>query len=907
MPAIKFYIWIALLVLGQYALAEDASSLRQRLAKPKLTSADWIEIFIEAEDNPKQFLQSLADLWNQTPTPSDGLLRARVGWMIGRFANYEEIPGFKVRATLRQTLELIEQQNLPISRSDLRYFIAYTELRAEDQEQQLEQIQNLITLAEQIENPDTRAFAYTQIIFESVNSGIKNPRVPHLIDEVVSLLPMDQSPVSPIYLGTLGDLSAVLATIGQVSQAEGIYKRLDATCDDQTMRVFCAIRAYNRATLLLKDEDSARTQEAIQLFETSLQLSLQVDDRVMEAKNQYGLSRALNQLGRHKDAVDYGQKAANFLQQHQMDDWAALALAQVARAYLAMKDPAQSALIGEKALRLCPPNIESIVTEIHLYLTRSYEALGKFDQAFKHLQLHMEGERRIRTDDAHKQYMKLRDESLSKQNELQAHQISLLKKFRAVSFLAAGLALILSLAMLISYRQSIVIRQSRQRMKEVLDNIDEGIAILGHDLKIQSGYSPFLHHLLGDSRSSLEHIPLLDLLPGDDSKWLHDKVIAQEALLACMGDSLISWDFNRDHLPHEVKVNNRILSLHWQPLLNNQQLIDRYLVAIRDLTAIKAMERQAQEQVDHVNQLQSALQEILKGNYSDIKSLMLSIDQGHEAMRTSLIMTSGNPSALRQLHTWKGIARTLGLKNLATSIHELESALKVAHEADAVTVAWETFEKSLTDYRYILNTLLVATESQSARSSTLYDYGTLYTADLTQRFREHACPMEGLMISDQVQNWKDDGLTRVHHILLHVLTNAADHGFIRPRMRHVQVQAARIQIVARIMDDKLTIEVTDNGAGIDWARLTAKAQALGITWDSRADLSRLLFQDGISTAENTSETSGRGVGLAAVKDLCEELSGHVTIGESPGGGTKVLIVLPAAVAMKDANTQIRVA
>jgi chemotaxis protein histidine kinase CheA len=119
-------------------------------------------------------------------------------------------------------------------------------------------------------------------------------------------------------------------------------------------------------------------------------------------------------------------------------------------------------------------------------------------------------------------------------------------------------------------------------------------------------------------------------------------------------------------------------------------------------------------------------------------------------------------------------------------------------------------------------------------------------------------------------------------------------------MRHIKVRAALIHITARRVDETVAIEVADNGVGVDWTKVFDKARAMGIEWESRADPSHLLFLDGMSTAESASETSGRGVGLGAVKELCEEMSGQITIGDSHGGGTKVVILIPAAIALKSA-------
>ena len=83
------------------------------------------------------------------------------------------------------------------------------------------------------------------------------------------------------------------------------------------------------------------------------------------------------------------------------------------------------------------------------------------------------------------------------------------------------------------------------------------------------------------------------------------------------------------------------------------------------------------------------------------------------------------------------------------------------------------------------------------------------------------------------------------------------------------------------------IELSDDGRGVDWQRVAAKAQALGLRHATRADLVEALFADGLSTRDQVSEVSGRGVGMAAVRSACAALGGAVQVLDREGGGTVV--------------------
>jgi len=136
--------------------------------------------------------------------------------------------------------------------------------------------------------------------------------------------------------------------------------------------------------------------------------------------------------------------------------------------------------------------------------------------------------------------------------------------------------------------------------------------------------------------------------------------------------------------------------------------------------------------------------------------------------------------------------------------------------------------------------------------------------------------------------------------LLHVLRNAVDHGVEAPaaRMEAGKPETGTIRLTARPDTDRVIIEVTDDGAGIDPARIRALAVERGLLPREAADALEdsaavdLIFTPGFSTAAAVSELSGRGVGMDVVRAAALAMGGRVEIAGAPGRGTAVRFVLP---------------
>lgn len=141
--------------------------------------------------------------------------------------------------------------------------------------------------------------------------------------------------------------------------------------------------------------------------------------------------------------------------------------------------------------------------------------------------------------------------------------------------------------------------------------------------------------------------------------------------------------------------------------------------------------------------------------------------------------------------------------------------------------------------------------------------------------------------------------------LVHLLRNSIDHGIEDPatRVEAGKPEYGKVVLSARHEGNNVVIEVEDDGKGLDPGKITQKAIEKGMllpedveTLDLQS-IVRLVLLPGFSTAEKVTDVSGRGVGLDAVKNKIEALSGSIHIESVPGKGTKFKIQLPLTLAI----------
>lgn len=148
-------------------------------------------------------------------------------------------------------------------------------------------------------------------------------------------------------------------------------------------------------------------------------------------------------------------------------------------------------------------------------------------------------------------------------------------------------------------------------------------------------------------------------------------------------------------------------------------------------------------------------------------------------------------------------------------------------------------------------------------------------------------------------------LDEIKDPLIHLVRNAVDHGVESPqeRTRRGKPAVASLKIaVATVDSGKVEIAVTDDGAGIDPVRVKEAAVKKGVvTREEAADMSdqeaiALIFQSDVTTSPMVTDLSGRGLGLAIVREKTEKLGGKVVVETNRGKGTVFRLLLPISLA-----------
>ncbi|MDD2942159.1 MAG: chemotaxis protein CheA [bacterium] len=141
--------------------------------------------------------------------------------------------------------------------------------------------------------------------------------------------------------------------------------------------------------------------------------------------------------------------------------------------------------------------------------------------------------------------------------------------------------------------------------------------------------------------------------------------------------------------------------------------------------------------------------------------------------------------------------------------------------------------------------------------------------------------------------------------LTHIVRNSVDHGIEDPVTRDLagKVNEGTIYLSARHESGMVVVEIRDDGAGIDSARLIEKALSRGdITPGQAATMGEkegleLIFRAGLSTAKEVTNISGRGVGMDVVRSNIEKVGGTVELASAPGVGTTITLRLPLTLAI----------
>jgi two-component system chemotaxis sensor kinase CheA len=170
----------------------------------------------------------------------------------------------------------------------------------------------------------------------------------------------------------------------------------------------------------------------------------------------------------------------------------------------------------------------------------------------------------------------------------------------------------------------------------------------------------------------------------------------------------------------------------------------------------------------------------------------------------------------------------------------------------------------------------------------------------------HQCGKQVRLVMEGRETELDKTLLEaVKDPLTHLVRNSVDHGIETPAERVAKGKPAQGTLTLRSFHEggQVVVEVSDDGGGIDPAKVGAKAVERGLVGPeqlarmSQRDVLDLIFQPGFSTAAAVTNVSGRGVGMDVVRTNIEKIGGTVDLSSSVGQGTTVRVKIPLTLAI----------
>ncbi len=448
-----------------------------------------------------------------------------------------------------------------------------------------------------------------------------------------------------------------------------------------------------------------------------------------------------------------------------------------------------------------------------------------------------------------------------------------------------------------------------QAMRLVLDNVEQGLATVKPDGTLAPERSRAFDAWFGASEGGEQ---LADRLAGSDSalkSWLsHGWHQVSEGFFPA--------EVALDQMPRRIQVRGRHYQLDYKAMLEGEQL-EGVLLVVSDVTAEMERLRHDAEQRELISTFEALMRD-RSGTvefFQECGTLVAHVLGGEGRER---------PSVLRALHTLKGNTATYGVISVADAAHRLETkiiagtGLPEASELRELEQAWRHFSERMAR--------LMGTESAPVVEVALSELEALLQAasrgapdlpamlarlkleratvrlrrlgdqarSLAQRLGKGSLELELLDIGDvrfERQRWASFWAA-----FTHPLRNALDHGIESPeeRMRAGKPASGRLRIAVRGEGGDVTIELADDGRGIDFERVRAKAQERGLPHETEAQLLEALYSDGLSTADHTTELSGRGVGMGAFRAAVRALGGQLTLQSTPGRGTTLRVRIPVS-------------
>ena len=451
------------------------------------------------------------------------------------------------------------------------------------------------------------------------------------------------------------------------------------------------------------------------------------------------------------------------------------------------------------------------------------------------------------------------------------------------------------------------LNQRTIEMRLLLDNLTEGVFTMDGAGVVGNGHSEVLRRWFGSPRGE----PFYEYLGRQSPAFRSHAELAWEQVV----ENLLGVDVALGQLPKRLESDGRHFSLFYRPIGDGEdddasrENPARFLVVVSEITADVEREKMLRERRETL-----ALFEHVLG---DRTGFLTFIDEASGMVARLLSPGVAEEVVRRDLHTLKGNSLSFGIESVGNLCHDIESAIEEggsAWRADLVRLG-ERWARLTADIDRLLGkrrrVIEISPEQHAALERAARDGAA--GQDLLRMIREVALdPIErrlrrlgqqatemahrlGKQIAVEL-TYDDirlaaDRWSPFWAAFVHALRNAVDHGIESPEERLAlgKPAAGRIALRAARAPGGLVVEIEDDGRGVDWPALRRSAAARGISAGAGTESIDLLFQDGVSSAGQVTSTSGRGVGMGALRAAVESLGGQIAVHSARGAGTRLTI------------------
>ena len=442
------------------------------------------------------------------------------------------------------------------------------------------------------------------------------------------------------------------------------------------------------------------------------------------------------------------------------------------------------------------------------------------------------------------------------------------------------------------------IAERNSDMRRVLDNVEDGFLAVSPDGTMSAERSRIIEEWFGPPEVGATLFDYFDQMAGEETgEWLR---VTWEMLT----DGFLPIEVAIDPLPKKFDSNGHFYSVTYRPILDGERL-KAMLVVIRDVTKRVELDRADQMQREMLVIFKHVLTDpaAFHAYFADAAGLVASIGRGEAVDRDTL---------RRQIHTLKGNSAIVGLASVSRYCHELESrmseddACPTLAQRAALRTVWDGIASTYEKFRGRGETQIVIDEEEQMHLLRAVQGGAeaREIAAIVTSWRYERAAARMTSIGEQVRQVAErlgKAAVEVHvasttlrlpprrwapfwSVFGHIVRNAADHGLESPARRHELGKSEKnvVRMSFEHDENEVIFRFGDDGAGIDWARVAVKARERGLPADTLADLERALYADAFSTRDDVDETSGRGVGLAAVLECVTAHGGTIEVDSAAG-------------------------